>query len=223
VLGVTGSWYRRVYQRRSSRPAAILVTVLAVIAVATWSVVLSRASTGPARTVCPPPAASPTGQPALGAAQSPDALDAVAPAAPSAVRIRVLNGGGQRGQANLVASQLGELGFTEAADPTNDPYYPDGNLTCRGNIRYGPNGAAGARTVSLVLPCLALVPDTRPDDTVDVAIGSSFGEVHPSKAARDALDQLGSPAGRTDAGSPDGAANPVADPDLLSKAREVPC
>jgi hypothetical protein len=220
---MTGGWRARVYQRRSARPAAVLVAVLAVIVVATWSVVFSHASSGPARTICPAPAVSSPGLPPLGAAAPANALDAVAPSAPSGVRIRVLNGGGQRGQANLVASQLGELGFTEAADPTNDPYYPDGNLACRGNIRYGPSGAAGARTVSLVLPCLALVPDSRQDDTVDVAIGTSFGEVNPSKAARDALDQLAGPPGQTDAGSGGTAASPVADPDLLAKARQVSC
>ena len=52
------------------------------------------------------------------------------------------------------------LGFTEAAEPTNDPLYPDSNLTCRGNIRFGANGAAGARTVSLVLPCVPMVRDS---------------------------------------------------------------
>ncbi|MDT7558902.1 MAG: hypothetical protein QOI68_3372 [Pseudonocardiales bacterium] len=211
----------RAYQRRTSRPVTILVAVLAVIVVVTWSVVLSKSSTGPQGSVCPQPSAAPAGLPAVGEAQPSTALDQVAPAPPNAVRIRVLNGGGQRGQATLVASQLGELGFTEAADPTNDPYYPDGNLVCRGNIRYGPNGAAAARTVSLVLPCVALVSDGRADDSVDVAIGSSFGEVNPSKAARDALDQLGGPSGQTDSG--DAGASPTADPDLLARAREVPC
>jgi hypothetical protein len=202
---------------------AILVSVLAVVAVATWAAVLSKASTGPTGSVCPQPSAVPAGQPSLGAVQPENALDQVAPAPPSVVRIRVLNGGGQRGQANLVASQLGELGFTEATQPVNDPYYPDGNLACRGNLRYGPNGTSAARTVSLVLPCLALLPDNRADDSVDVAIGTSFGEVNPSKAARDALDQLGGPVGQTDVGDSGSVAVPTADPDLLVKAREVAC
>jgi hypothetical protein len=58
---------------------------------------------------------------------------------------------------------------------------------------------------------------------VDVAIGTSFGEVNPSKAARDALDQLGGPVGQTDAGDSGSVAAPTADPDLLVKAREVAC
>jgi hypothetical protein len=220
---VTGAPGRagRAYQRRTARPVTVLVGVLVVIVAVTWSVVLSKASTGPTGSVCPRPAAAPAGQPGMGETRPPNALDDVAPAPPNAVRIRVLNGGGQRGQATLVASQLGELGFTEAADPTNDPFYPDGNLTCRGNLRFGPNGAAAARTVSLVLPCVTLVSDNRADDSVDVAIGSSFGDVNPTKAARDALDQLGGPSGQT--GTGDAAAAPTADPDLLVRAREVPC
>jgi len=220
---VTGPRGSRAYQRRTARPVAVLVSVLAVVAVATWALVLSKASTGPTGSVCPAPSAIPAGQPGLGGVQPGNALDQVAPAPPSVVRIRVLNGGGQRGQANLVASQLGELGFTEASESVNDPYYPDGNLACRGNLRYGPNGASAARTVSLVLPCLALLPDNRADDSVDVAIGTSFGEVNPSKAARDALDQLGGPVGQTDVGDTGAVTAPTADPDLLVKAREVAC
>jgi hypothetical protein len=221
VTGTRRGAAGRAYQRRTARPVTVLVAVLVVIVAVTWTVVLSKASIGPTGTVCPPPGAAPAGQPGIGETRPANGLDDVAPAPPNAVRIRVLNGGGQRGQANLVASQLGELGFTEAADPTNDPYYPEGNLVCRGNLRYGPNGAAAARTVSLVLPCVTLVSDNRADDSVDVAIGTSFGEVNPTKAARDALDQLGGPSGQTDSGGT--AAAPTADPDLLVRAREVPC
>jgi hypothetical protein len=204
---------RKAYQRRNSRPAIALAVVLVVAVVAIWTIVLSSASQGPSGASCPPPVAAPAGLPPFGAAQAATALDQVAPAPPNLVRIRVLNGGGQRGQANLVASQLGELGLTEAADPRNDPYYPDGDLACRGNIRYGPKGMAAARTVSLVLPCLALVRDDRPDDAVDVAIGALFGEVNPTRAARNVLDQLSGP-----------GENPAPiDPELLAKARSVPC
>ncbi|WP_064745248.1 envelope integrity protein Cei [Pseudonocardia acaciae] len=201
------------YQRRSARPVAVVVSVLTVLVVVTWTVVLSTAGDAPSGAVCPPPSAAPPGQPEIGVAQPPSALDQVAPASPTTVRIRVLNGGGQRGQANLVASQLGDLGFTEAGDPNNDPFYPTGNLACRGNLRYGPNGAPAARTIGLVLPCLALIRDNRADDTVDVAVGTLFGEVHAGKAAKDALSQLSAPSGQ-----------PVSvDPQLLAKARAVRC
>jgi hypothetical protein len=211
-------WFGRTsaYQRRTARPVTVLVSVLGVLAVLTWSVVLLNTSDTPNGSVCPPPAQAAAGITTV----EKDSLEQTAPAAPSTVRIRVLNGGGQRGQANLVATQLGELGFTEAAEPTNDPIYPDSNLTCRGNIRFGANGAAAARTVSLVLPCVPLVRDSRPDDSVDVAIGNTFGEVNPGKPARDALDQLSGPSGSADDES---QPTPAVDQELLTKATEVPC
>lgn len=209
-------WFGRTtaYQRRTARPVAVLVTTLAITTIITWSVVLLGSTDGPASSVCPPPTRA--GGPApLGLDRA--ALDQTTPAAPGTVRIRVLNGGGQRGQANLVASQLGELGFTEAAEPTNDPLYPDNSLSCRGNIRFGPSGASAARTVALVLPCVPLVRDARTDDSVDVAVGTTFGEVKPDKAARDVLDQLAGPTGQTE---DELAATPSADPELLAKASE---
>ncbi len=213
-------WFGRTtaYQRRTARPVAVLVSVLAIATIITWSVVLLNSGGGPSGSVCPPPTRA--------AGSVPRTLDAGAlgqtpPTAPGTVRLRVLNGGGQRGQANLVASQLGELGFTEAAEPTNDPLYPDNSLTCRGNIRFGPAGAPAARTVSLVLPCVPLIRDNRADDSVDVAVGTAFGEVKPTKAARDVLDQLAGPTGQSEDGEL--PATPSADPELLAKASEATC
>lgn len=208
---------QRAYQRRNPRPMLAVAGALLAVVVLTWSVVFGNATSGPSGSICPVPAAA--GR-AAGVVQPPDALDQVAPAPPSNVRIQVLNGSSQRGQANLVASQLGELGFTEAGDPTNDPLYPAGNLSCRGEVRYGRNGTAAARTVRLVLPCVALVRDNRADDTVDVSVGTLFGEVNPSKAARTALQQLG---GQTSMGDMGAGAGPMVDPDLLKQAGEVPC
>jgi LytR cell envelope-related transcriptional attenuator len=208
---------QRAYQRRNPRPMLAVCGLLLAIVVLTWSVVFGNTTKGPSGSVCPVPSAAGWNS---GAVQPPDALGQVAPAPPSIVRIQVLNGSSQRGQANLVASQLGELGFTEAGDPMNDPFYPAGNLSCRGEVRYGPNGMAAARTVRLVLPCVALVRDTRTDDTVDIAVGTLFGEVNPSKAARTALQQLGGQTSMGDVGSP---AAPSVDPDLLKQAGEVPC
>lgn len=210
-------WFGRTsaYQRRTARPVTVLVSVLGAVALVTWSVVLLNTSDTPNGSVCPAPA-----QAAAVTTVEKESLEQTAPAAPATVRIRVLNGGGQRGQANLVATQLGELGFTEAGEPTNDPLYPDSNLTCRGNIRFGANGSAAARTVSLVLPCVSLVRDSRTDDSVDVAIGNTFGEVNPGKPARDALDQLSGPSGSAD---DDSQPTPTVDQDLLTKASDVPC
>ena len=208
---------QRAYQRRNPRPMLAISGLLLTMVLITWFTVFGNATSGPSGLVCPQP--SITGREA-GAMQPPDALNQTAPAPPSVVRIQVLNGSNQRGHANLVASQLAEFGFTEAGDPMNDPLYPAGNLSCRGEIRYGQNGLAAARAVRLVLPCVALIRDSRIDDTVDISVGTLFGEVNPSRAARTALQQLGGQTGIGDAGAP---AAPSVDPDLLKQASEAAC
>ncbi|MFC4949697.1 envelope integrity protein Cei [Pseudonocardia sp. GCM10023141] len=214
----------RPYQRRRRRPVAILVAVLAVLAVATWTVVLVAASGSSGAGKCPVPVAGP----AVGEALARDALTAVAPTAPSSVPVLVINGGGQRGQANLVAAQLGDLGFAQSAPPGNDPFFADGTLKCVGQIRFGKAGAAGASTLALVVPCAELMRDGRADTTVDLAVGTSFRDLNPTKAVRDALSHLTVPGGGSDgAGNADpGAAdNPQAgiDPATLATLRATTC
>lgn len=203
----------------------IVVSVLGVLAVVTWTVVLVGASRTAGVGACPNP---PTGR-AVGEALDRGALDAVNPIAPSAVPVRVTNGGGQRGQANLVAAQLGDLGFAQAAPPANDPIFPDGNLKCLGQIRFGKAGEPGASTLALVLPCAQLVRDGRGDTTVDLAIGTAFRDVAPPKAVRDALSHLTAPTG-DGAGNADPAAGDNAqaapnavDPATLKAARATAC
>jgi hypothetical protein len=213
----------RPYQRRRRGPVLIVVSVLAVLAVVTWTTVLVNA-VGPAGTaLCPPPIAGPP----PGEALPSGALNAVTPVPPSSVQVRVLNAGGQRGQANLVAAQLGDLGFSEAAPPDNDPFYPDAKLECTGQLRFGPAGEAAASTVAIVLPCAELVRDGRAEATVDVAVGTAFGDLNPSRAAQVVLDQLSAgPSGGTDGSAnadpnaPDVVpAPPTVDPSMLEEAR----
>jgi len=209
----------RPYQRRRRGPVIAVVTVLAAAALVTWTAVLVNAS-GPARgRSCPTPPAGPVAGEVLPAG----ALNGVAPIPPASVKVRVLNAGGQRGQANLVAAQFGDLGFAEAAPPDNDPYFPDGDMECTGQVRFGPAGESGASTIALVLPCAELVRDSRTDDTVDVSVGTAFGDLNPVRAARDALDELSGPAG---GGGDTGAAlgpPPTVDPGLLAEVRGRTC
>lgn len=213
-------------RRRRRGPVAIMVGVLSICAVITWTVVLTGAGAAAGPADCPRPASGV----APGEVLDDDALAEVAPAAPAAVRITVLNAGGQRGQANLVAAQLVDLGFTEAAAPTNDPIFPAGDMQCRGQLRFGPAGEAAASTLALVLPCTQLVRDDRADDNVDVAVGTGFVDVNPARPVRDVLDQLTNPGTGSD-GSDNAAAadaqappGPVAlDPDDLAVARDVGC
>lgn len=207
----------RPYQRRRRGPVIALVTVLAAVALVTWTSVLVNAS-GPARgRACPPAPAGPIPGQVLAAG----ALDGVAPIPPASVKVRVFNAGGQRGQANLVAAQLGDLGFAEAAPPSNDPFFPDGDMECIGQVRFGPTGEGGASTIALLLPCAQLIRDDRADDTVDVAVGTAFGDLNPVRAVREALDQLSGGTGGDAADAPGPA--PTVDPAVLAEARGHSC
>ena len=214
------------YRRRRRTPWLVLVAVLAVAAVATWSVVLTDASGPSAATPCPPPTVGRL----PGAIVAPSTLDAVAPVPPSAARVHVLNAGGQRGQANLVAAQLADLGFPEAAPPENDPLHPDGDMECVGQLRFGRAGQGAARTLALVLPCTELVRDDRTDDAVDISVGTGFRDVNPPRAVRNALDQIGTAAGSDGSSNADPtdpasstAATPGVDPTVLETARNAAC
>ncbi|MBN9100171.1 MULTISPECIES: envelope integrity protein Cei [unclassified Pseudonocardia] len=210
---------QRPYQRRRRGPILTLVVVLAVAAVATWTTVLVTASSSSGGVACP----TPTAGPPPGTVLPPDALDAVAPVPPSTVKVRVLNAGGQRGQANLVAAQFGDLGFAQGAAPENDPLFPDGNMTCKGQIRFGPAGEGAASTVALAVPCVELVRDARTDAGVDVAVGTAFGDVNPAKAARAVLDRLAAPATGDGGASNAPPAAPTVDQATLKTARDVSC
>ena len=132
----------------------------------------------------------------------PGALDDVAPVPPAQARVQVLNAGGQRGQANLVAAQLGDLGFPEAARRTTIPLYADADMECVGQLRFGPTGQGAARTLGLVLPCTELVRDDRTDDVVSSWSAPAFATSSPPRAVRNALDQIGTGGGATAPATP---------------------
>jgi LytR cell envelope-related transcriptional attenuator len=214
----------RPYQRRRRAPVLIVVSALAVVAIITWTTVLINASGPSGAHSCPVPATP------VGEVLDNDALEGIAPIPPTAVPVRVLNAGGQRGQASLVAAQLGDLGFPVAADPGNDPLFPEGDMECYGQLRFGAAGEAAASTLTLVMPCAELVRDGRTDAAVDVSVGTGFGDFNPGRAARDALDQLIEPGGGTDGAAnadPNAAeaapAPPTVDPELLEEARSASC
>lgn len=210
----------RPYERRRHRPLVVLVAALTALIVVTWTVVLATAG-GATPVSCPTP---PTGA-APGEVLDVDALDKIPPAPADTVRVRVLNAGGQRGQANLVAAELGDLGFAEAAPPDNDPLHPDGEMECLGQLRFGPGGEAAAATLALVLPCTEPVRDTRGDAGVDVVVGTEFRDVDPTRGARDVLDELANPdAGTATADGPAVAPAPQpVSPDVLAEARGSAC
>ena len=209
------------FERRRWIPWAVLVTVFALIGAIVWMKVLSEDETRTAPMSCNVPrAATQPGQPAaptLGRRVSSSSLADVEPAALSATRVRVFNANNETGQAAHVASQLSEFGFASAPDVQvgNDPIYVDGNMACTGQIRFGPNGMAAAASVQLVVPCAELIEDDRPDDIVDLALGTNFGKIAPNLDAEEVLRALREPA--------PGSAPAPQDVELLEAARKAKC
>ena len=189
-----------------------MFAALAVVTMIIWVIALNRPADVAEAAACNPPAdaaADPT-QSKLGEQMTRAAMTEVGPANLADAKVRVLNASGQGGQAGEVAGQLRDLGF---ADPTaaNDPLYENNRLSCQGQIRFGPDGRAAAAAVWLVAPCVELFQDQRPDDTVDLAIGTDFTELARSDDIEAVLSSL-----RPEATQP-------ADPSLLSKIHSATC
>ncbi len=189
-----------------------MFAAMAVVTLIIWVIALNRPPDVTEAAACNPPAdaaADPT-QSRLGERVTRPSMTEVGPANLADTKIRVLNASGQGGQAAEVAGQLRDLGF---AEPTaaNDPLYENNRLACQGQIRFGPDGRAAAAAVWLVAPCVELYQDQRPDDTVDLAIGTEFTELASSDDIEAVLSSL-----RPEATQP-------ADPTLLSKIHSAAC
>ncbi|GDY32918.1 hypothetical protein GTS_45510 [Gandjariella thermophila] len=211
------------YRRRRPYPALIVLLVLGVTTIVVWSKVVHGVADVDTATRCNPPH---TSGPGLGQVLPHDALDRTTPMPAAQARVRVLNASSQRGQATRLAESLQEFGFPQAADPDNDPLYPDGDLSCRGQLRFGANGAGAARTLSLLAPCFELVRDNRQDATVDMVVGKKFDQLLPNDSARKALDQLAAwHAQQPDqhGGQQAQGGQPAIDPALLAAARDAEC
>jgi hypothetical protein len=219
------------YRRRRPLPAFLLILVLGVAATVVWFRVMSADSEVTTAAHCDPPptpaSATVPNQPVptLGKALPPDALDRTEPAAPSSALVRVLNASSQRGQAMLATETLRALGFTQIAEPDNDALYGD-KMTCRAQIRFGAQGTAAARTLSLVEPCAELIRDERQDATVDIALGNEFDGLDMNGPASTLIEQLNDFAKQnppTQGGLQADVPQPDLNPDLLTAARNKGC
>ncbi|MDT7726786.1 MAG: hypothetical protein QOI21_3362 [Actinomycetota bacterium] len=216
----------RPYRKRRPLPALIVIGVLCLGAVFVWvNAIVSRADINQA-IKCDPPATPAEG--VTFTSLNHDALDDRTPIPPDKVAVKVLNASKIRGQGGITTESMRALGFTQIAAPEDDPAYPNElKANCHGQIRFGDNGAAAARTVSLLAPCTELIKDNRQDATVDLTIGTTFGDVRPTAAAAQILEQLrtwsqqhqGSGGGEQSAG----ATAPVVDQAALKSARDVTC
>jgi hypothetical protein len=222
------------YRTRRPLRALLLAVILSIAAGLVWFGVLHQTEKG-CQSTDPVSAGSHQRLAANG-------LDGVMPAPPQLTRVQVLNANGVRGEATVVDGALAQLGFAPTTKAANDPYHPDFDLRCYGEIRFGTAGQSAARTLSLAVPCAELVRDVRPDAVVDLALGTRFIALQPNDAARSALLELAG-LGRTGvrqaersrgglAAQPDPQANseaipapavPVVNPELLALARRVNC
>jgi len=235
AVATVGSSEARVPGYRARRPmhALLLALILVAAAVLVWTSVLHQTEDS-----CQNAAANATVAVGSSWRLPANGLDDVPPAPPQLTRVQVLNANGVRGEATMVDGTLAQLGFAPTTKPANDPYYPDFDLHCYGEIRFGAAGLAAARTLSLAVPCAELVRDGRPDAGVDLALGTKFLSVQPNNAARSALLDLaglGRPAQHPRGGLaaqpdlPSGSevmtqpAVPVVNPDLIRQARQVKC
>ena len=211
------------YRKRKPMPAIVIACLLGIAAIVVWITVINKAGDINAEVACPPPSASSVVEQPL----AHDSLDNVTPAPPSEIQLHVLNASNQRGAASQVATALDDMGFTQVAAPADDTLYPNHDMHCQGQIRFGANGTAAARTLSLVVPCTQLVRDNRQDASVDLAIGTNFSQLQPSSSAVQALQQLNAwaaqhpaPAGGEQAQD---VLKPQLSPALLSAAHNITC
>lgn len=202
----------RPFRRRNFLPALVLFAALAVATLLIWVIALNRPADVEELAACnpPPTPADADAPPMLGEQVSRADMREVTPAPLADTKIRVLNASGQGGQAAEVAGALKDLGF---AEPTaaNDPLYQSVRLQCRGQIRFGESGRAAAAAVWLVAPCTELYEDDRPDNTVDLALGTDFTELASNDDIEAVLASL----------RPD--ATQAADPGLVVEAHTAAC
>jgi hypothetical protein len=160
--------------------------VWAALAIGIWSQLLKAEQPVRGRASCP----------VVSTAAAPETLvshgelESVMPVAPRGVEVGVSNATDRRGLATQVTSSLRGYGFALATTRGNDLLHPLGSMRCSGQIRFGPNGAAAARTLALVMPCADLIRDQRTDSRVDLIVGAAFSALDPNPAARTVLTQL---------------------------------
>ncbi|MFC4000991.1 envelope integrity protein Cei [Prauserella oleivorans] len=213
------------YRKYKPLPALIVLGVLGVVAAFVWVNVVTSVEDLDEAIRCQPAARPPQG--VTYTSQPHDALADTQPVPPNRVAVRVLNASGLRGEAAMTTEALRQLGFTQLAEPANDDSFPAGEADCHGQIRYGTNGEGAARTLQLIDPCLQLVNDGRRDATVDLAVGTTFNDVRPTREALDVLEQLNRWSAENSAvgGSEQsaGGQGPIVDQDLLAKTAPSHC
>ncbi|RMI30211.1 envelope integrity protein Cei [Nocardia stercoris] len=187
----------RPFPRRRHQPWVAVVAVLFLICAVVWIKAFTTTERSHAAPSCAAPTApaNPTAAPPapLGQRVSNSRLHDVEPAALSQSKVRVFNASGKSGLAEQIATRLRDYGFASPPPPmfANDPVYVNNDLECVGQIRYGVDGRPAAAAAQLIAPCAELIEDGRTDDTVDLALGSLFGnDLRPGNDAEEVLKAL---------------------------------
>lgn len=177
----------RPFRRRNTRPAVIIATILAVAAIAAWSFALISHSDKSMPTNCNLPVTEGTKLTIADRGQ----MLGVSPAAQSTFKVSVLNSAAARGEARSVSEDLVAQGFT-AGEPAygDDAIYPNRDLNCVAQIRFGQAGQGAAAAIWLALPCAQLVNDGRKGSDVDVALGEFYTGGTASQEEQAALESL---------------------------------
>ncbi|TCP55217.1 LytR cell envelope-related transcriptional attenuator [Tamaricihabitans halophyticus] len=221
----TGRGRTPLYRKRKPLPALIVLAVLSLVAVGVWISALDGSVDRNEAVKCPPPEELPEGS-ELSSLPF-DALDNTTPATPGNAKIQVLNAGSQRGQAAITTETLRGHGFDQISQPGNDELYPEQNMDCRGQIRFGENGAATARLLSLLEPCAELVRTNRPDAAVELSIGERFDDLRPKAEGLEAIEALRewekSHPNQGSAEQSAGDGGPSIDQAKLAAARDLTC
>lgn len=186
--GRAGSRGSRPYRKRRPLPAIALVTALCLVAAFVWiNIALDKANVND-EIRCEP---DPVPQAGVTFTRLPhDALRGITPRPPAQISVQVLNASSKLGQASRTTEKLASLGFTQLGKPANDKVYAEQDADCHGQIRFGPNGKAAARTISLLSPCLELIKTSRQDASVDLVIGTDFRGISPGKKTQRVLSSL---------------------------------
>lgn len=185
ATGYTTDAKGRPFLRRNLRAGSIVITVLAVVAIATWVVVLTNNDDESYPTDCN------IAESANFTPVDTSEMLSVGPAALSTFGVRVLNAAADRGSAQSVSEDLTALGY-RSADPAyaDDTVYTDRDLHCVAQIRFGEEGRAAAAAVWLAAPCAQLVNDGRKGSDVDIALGEFYTSTQPTQDAQAAIEAL---------------------------------
>ncbi|MCK0440485.1 envelope integrity protein Cei [Gordonia alkaliphila] len=178
----------RPFPRRNYTPAIVIATVLALVGIGAWSFAFIGDEEESRPTACNLPTSAEG--PELKVVNRSDMLS-VAPAALSTFTVTVLNSAAAHGEARSVADGLAAQGYAPGTPAYgDDTLYPERDLSCVAQIRFGTGGQTAAAAVWLALPCAQLVNDGRAGTDVDVALGEYYTATQPTQDMQAALESL---------------------------------